>query len=349
MNPTAFLALLPANNYLRAGVVFIAFFIVAEIVHYITERIVLNAAKKTKTSFDDRLVKETRRPVYLILILFGARIALSVSGLASEIILIVGKGLYTIIVLIAVVLAIRIFEVLIKGWGLDWARETKSRVDKNIVNMFSRIAKAFVMIIGLMFLFDIWGVNIGPLLASLGIAGVAVAFAMQNTLGNIFGGMSLIIDRSVRVGDVIEINPETIGTVLDVGIRSTRIRTYDNEVVIIPNGKLADMHIKNYVQPDYSARLVLPFAVAYGSSISKVKKVILSEIKKNKLAAKDPTPKIRFLEMGDSSLKFKAYVWVDHYGNRYDLKDELNTQIYKALTKAKIVIPFPQMDVHLKK
>ena len=187
-----------------------------------------------------------------------------------------------------------------------------------------------------------------PLVASLGIAGIAVAFALQNTLGNIFGGISLILDKSVKVDDVIKLDQDTYGTVIDVGLRSTKILTWDGELVTIPNGKLADSRILNFYQPNPSVRVVIEFGVEYGSDTSKVNKVILDAISKIPVVLKDPAPKVMMMEMGDSALKFKALFWVENFDIKFDTKSLATEEIYNALRKAGIGIPFPTRTIYLK-
>ena len=194
-----------------------------------------------------------------------------------------------------------------------------------------------------------WGIQIGPLLAGLGIAGLAVALALQPTLSNIFSGVSMILDKTLKVGDLVYLDQNVKGKVERIGLRSTRIRTFDNELVIIPNTKLADSQIQNIALPEPKSRATVMFGVAYGSNIDNVKKIIIKELKTIKGVSKDPGPIVRFSEMADSSLNFKAYFYVDHFEDRASGVDEANTKIYNALNKAGIEIPFPQRDVHMKK
>ena len=125
--------------------------------------------------------------------------------------------------------------------------------------------------------------------------------------------------------------------------------TFDNEIIIVPNGKLAESNIHNIAKPEPKSRVVIPFGVAYGSDIEKVRKIVMEEIKKIIGFIDDPEPVVRFIEMANSSLNFKAYFFVDSFEKRFNAIDEANTKIYNALNKAKISIPFPQVDVHLKK
>lgn len=337
------------NPYIKAAVIFIGFFIISKLIVFISEKVILQFTKKTKTKVDDLIVERTNGPVSLLLIFIGARLALIALGLEEAFHNIIGNVISSFIIIIAVFIGVRIVDILIDEWGRKYASKTKSTIDDHIVNIVHKSTKVAYFIIVLLMILNTWGIKIGPLLASLGIAGIAVAFALQSTLGNIFGGISMILDKNIEVGDVIILDPETKGTVLDIGLRSTKMRTFDNEVVIIPNGKLSDSKIQNIAQPEPPSRVVIPFGVAYGSKIDKVKKVVLKEIAKIEGLQKEPEPMVRFLEMSDSALLFKAYFYVDHYSKRFPAIDQANTLIYNALKKNKISIPFPQMDVHLKK
>ena len=188
-----------------------------------------------------------------------------------------------------------------------------------------------------------------PLIGALGIAGIAVALALQPVLGNIFSGASMVLDRTIGIGDLVYLDSQTQGKVVKIGMRSTRILTFDNELIIVPNSVLAEGKIQNVAKPEPQTRVVIPFGVAYGSEIAQVKKLVLEEIEKMEFACKDPAPKIRFLEMADSSLNFKVYFYVETFDHRADAIDEANTRIYNALNREGIEIPFPQMDVNLKK
>ena len=336
-------------GYIRAIVIFFTFFIVSKLAIFISEKVILRITKKTKTKLDDLIINKINKPISLILLLIGIRLAIIPLGLSEKYGNTANLVVSSFIVIIIVYIIIAVIDVLIDNWGKKWAEKTKSTIDDHLLSLLRRFSKIIFTILGLLFILDLWGIQIGPLLASLGIAGIAVAFALQSTLGNIFGGISMIIDKTIKVGDVVEIDAETKGTVLDVGLRSTKIRTFNNEIITIPNGKLASSKIINYVLPDPSARVVVPFSTAYGVKIDKVKKTVLKEINKIKNLKKDHAPTVRFTEMGDSALLFKAYFWVKNYKKRFEAKETANVLIYNALNKAKISIPFPQMDVHLKK
>ena len=233
------------SPYFDSLLILVLFFVLSRIFVFIATRIILKLTKKTKTNVDDLIVVKTSRPISLILLTIGLMLALLPLGVRQPIAGIAENILGSVIVILITYIVIVVVDIFVDNWGMKVATKTKSAFDDELVPVFHRFTRIFLSIIGLLFVLTVWGVEIGPLLASLGIAGVAIAFALQSTLGNIFGGVSLIADKSIRVGDVIKIDSETSGTVVDVGLRSTKIMTADNEMVTVPNGKLAYSKILN--------------------------------------------------------------------------------------------------------
>src|SRR3989338_541978 len=340
-----------ANNYIHSLIILAIFFAVSQLFVFISQKIILRLTKKTKTDIDDLIVAKTSKPISLILLLVGVRLAIIPHKIRADILDIVEHVIVSLILVIVTYIAIVVFNIIISSWGRKFASKTESKIDDEVVNLFQKFARIILSFIGLIFILDIWGVKVGPLLASLGIAGLAVAFALQSTLGNIFGGVSILLDKSVKVGDVIRLDNETIGRVMDVGLRSTRINTFDNEVIIIPNGKLAESRILNYLQPDPRVRCVIEFGVEYGSDVDKVKKIVIDEVNSLSNVLKEPEENkssVMFMEMGDFALKFKALFWVAKFDERFPTKEAALAKIYNALRKNGIGIPFPTRTVYLK-
>ena len=237
---------------------------------------------------------------------------------------------------------------LIDAWGRKFAEKTESKLDDDILPLYRRFSRIIIFLIGLMFILPVWGIQIGPLLASLGIAGVAVAFALQTTLGNIFGGTSLIIDKAIRVGDVVELDGGVLGTVTDVGLRSTRILSYNNEMIIMPNGKLAESKIVNYLQPDPRIRGTIKVGVAYGTDIERARQVILEAAKKIDVILEDPKTSVEVGGLGDFAVELRVLFWVDHFNHRNPTQWKLYEEIYKAFNANGIEVPFPTRTVYMK-
>lgn len=335
------------NKYLHSLIILLSFFAFSWIFVFISQRVFLRLTKKTKTDVDDLIVSRTSKPISLILLLVGIRLAIIPHRISGSTLDLIEHAISSLIIATVTYIAIVVVGILIRNWGNKFASRTESKVDDQLVDIFQKFSNVTLGLIGLVFILDVWGIKVGPLLASLGIAGIAVAFALQNTLGNIFGGVSLIVDRSITVDDVIKLDDGTVGTVIDIGLRSTKIRSADGDLIIMPNGKLADSRIYNYHKPFLKTRVTLEFGVKYGTDIEKVRKLALDEIKKVKQVMNDPEPQVIFDEFGDFALKFKALFWVNSIEKKVESKETAATAIYNAMNKNKIIIPFPTRTVYM--
>ena len=157
-----------------------------------------------------------------------------------------------------------------------------------------------------------------------------------------------MLDKTFKVGDKVELDSGEMGVILDIGLRSTKLRTYDNEVIYIPNGNLANTKIKNFTVPDLSIRVNVDFGVEYGSDPEQVRQVVLAAVQKIDEVLEEPAPVVQFLKMSDFSLDFVARVWVQEYTLAYSVKLKVTDEIYNALNKAGIGIPFPTRTVYTK-
>jgi len=337
------------NDYLRAFAVLVLSLLLIRLALFFLEKFAIRIASKTKTKADDELFARGSKPMHILTLLIGLLLGIKELSLTPEVDSIVNNLIYSVIVVIAGYLIYIIIDVLVIKALKRITKKTKSDIDDSLVSLFHSVLKIALVIISTLYILGIWGVEITPLLAGLGIAGLAVALALQPILSNIFSGAAMVLDHSIRVHDLVYLDERTKGRIEKIGLRSTKIKTFDNELLIIPNNKLADSTIQNVALPEPKSRAVVPFSVAYGSDVDKVKKVILQEIKKIQHVEKDPEPLVRFIEMADSSLNFKVYFYVDSFENRFAAIDEANTRIYKVLNRERIEIPFPQMDVHVKK
>jgi MscS family membrane protein len=337
-----------ANEYLRALVVLVAFILIIRIILSVFLRAIIKLTSKTKTDIDDILIKSASGPLTVIAFLLGLKFSLDELGYSEAFSLNVSRIIFSgIVISFAYLIFALIDGVLIRALK-KVSDKTKSDIDDTLTHLISGVLKFALIILAMLYILDLWGIEVLPILGALGVAGIAVALALQPTLSNIFSGVSIILDKSVRVDDLVYLDDKTKGKILKIGLRSTKIRTFDNELIIVPNSKLADSTIQNVALPEPESRAVVPFSVAYGSDIEKVKKIVVKEIKTIEHVEKEPEPLVRFIEMGESSLNFKAYYFVDSFENRFGTIDEANTKIYNALNKAGISIPFPQMDVHIK-
>lgn len=300
----------------------------------------------TKTDKDDNLVEKLEKPLMLLVGLFALRFGLEILGfwqsrLVFNLNLIDSISLLVIARIISLVVYL-LFEI----WSVRLKANKRIHIDEQIIVMIDRSLGFIIYIITFGYVLAVWNIDIWPVLGSLGIAGVALAFALQETLKNVFGGIQLILDRNFTRGDIIELSDGTAGRIYDITLRSTRIRTWDNKLVIIPNAVMANDIIRNVSKPDRSRRLEVKFGVEYGTDTDYVRHVVLEEIKKIEwVEKKDPVPRVLFKEMADSSLNFIAWFWIKNPDDYLNAKEEGTTRIYERLNKEGIGIPFPQVTV----
>jgi small-conductance mechanosensitive channel len=200
------------------------------------------------------------------------------------------------------------------------------------------------------------GLDLSSLAIIAGALSVGIGFGLQNVVSNFVSGIILMFERTIKVGDYIQIDQDTRGEVVDISMRSTVIRTNDNINLIIPNQSFIQNNVINWTLGDDIVRFRVPFGVAYGSDIHTVEKVVLEALRKSNLPyikkhpTLDITPLVVFMEMGDSSLNFELFIWVKgEYARRpRRTRSAFLKMIYDALNEAGINIPFPQQDLHIK-
>lgn len=215
----------------------------------------------------------------------------------------------------------------------------------------------FLVFLTFIFALNSVGIDLSSLTILVGALSVGIGFGLQNIVSNFISGIILIFEKSIQVGNIIDIDGETKGRVTQINMRSSVITTFDNIDVIIPNSTLMQNNVTNWTFGDDIRRLNIPFGVAYGTDARRVIKIILEELEQSNLVYinDDMTkmPSVWMTGMGASSVDFKLLVWIHTNTNRAGL-DSSNLSdflifIYEVLNKYEIEIPFPQMDVHLKK
>ena len=307
--------------------------------------VLLGLAQRTKTELDDVLIRAVKKAATYTIPVIGLMLALTPLALQTPV---PERILFSLLALLLVRGAISLVDDMSRWLEETWRERTASTLDEGLLPLLRKAAKASVAVLGVLIVLGKWGVQIGPLVGALGIGGLAVALALNSSLSNIFSGIQLILDRSVNVGDKVQLESGEVGVVLDIGLRTTLMRTYDNEVISLPNSQLANARIKNFTRPDATIRVSVNFAVAYGSDVAEVKRVVSDAISQLDDILQEPGPQVLFLNMGDFSLDMCARVWVDDYGKQFARQLEMTERIYDCLNERGIEIPFPTRTVYMR-
>jgi MscS family membrane protein len=291
------------NPYVEALVVVLFWVLLSRIVQIIIQQVFRKMASKTKTDLDDKVLAAIDGPIYLTLALFGLSRGIEYLGWPWWI----ERLVYSLMVATLGVAVLRVINTIIRHFVESRISLKESRADETFLALLRRIISGLGWVMLFLFILTLWGLEIGPFLAGLGIAGLALSFALQKSLEDIFGGISLTLDKNFKIGDAVELDNAVAGTVQDIGLRSTKIVNWDKEYVIVPNGQLARMTFRNFAQPTHEVRGIVEFGVAYGTDPERVVNAALKVANEHPLVMKDPEASCRFISMGDSALTFRLF------------------------------------------
>lgn len=311
--------------------------ILARTLLHVFEGLLKFFSKKSKT-FNHKLIAVIERPAVVIIVLVGVEIAIRK--------ILVDHQSYSSFILSGIIIIltyalIRIGSLILENWSTKMSHTKGEEFHSEILPLLKSMTTISLTIVGFILVLQAWHVDIPTVLTSLGVVSVILGFAFQQTLANVFGGISLIMDNSFHKGDLIQLEDQQIGEVMEINLRSTKIKNFDFESIIIPNGQLSNQKIINLAQPTPTVRIKLPVSVAYGSDPVHVKEVLHESLQRHPDILKMPKRIVRFVGLSDSSLNFELYFYINDYKKLWDIKDEVLTQVYKDLYKNDIEIPFP--------
>jgi small-conductance mechanosensitive channel len=330
--------------------------VLAYLSNWIIRRWVLRFAAKTKTTLDDRLIKILQRPIFFGTILLGFLISIGIlkttlSEESMRAVNFLNKLLLILLTGIGAFAVVKLIDLGLLGLGVRLAKRTQTRLDDEVIPFLSKVLKVMVFAGAFVLVLNILGYTIGSItsvIAGLGIVGFAVGFASKDTLENILAGFFILADRPFAKGDRIQIG-EHVGDVVDIGLRTTKIKTLDSLVVIVPNSKVITQEVINYERPKTDIKVVIKVGVAYGSDVDRVKEILLDVGKGCEYVVDSPEPSVCFREFGDSSLNFELRVWVGDFRKRLRAIDFINTEIDKRFKEEGIEIPFPIRTLYMRK
>jgi len=223
----------------------------------------------------------------------------------------------------------------------------RSRLEEDARHLLESLAKYSILGFGAILALDQLGFNVTSLLAGLGVAGLALGFAAKDTLANFIAGITILWDRPFRVGDRVEVDGE-FGQVKKITLRSTRIHTNDNQVVIIPNQNIANNKIINHTM-QASLRLVVQFGIAYKEDIRQAREVVLVLLEGDDRVRERPAPEVVVTELADSAVKMALRFWLKNPHHEVPLEFEYREKIKLALDHAGISIPFQHLSLFVER
>ncbi len=304
-------------------------------------------AKRTKTGLDDLIINTIKTPSIFWCIGIALYIAIENSEIPPKYTFYMIKVIHVLIIISATIALANVVNRLFSKFF------ERSNVSVQSTGLLNTLIKGAVYLIGLIIILNIFGISIAPLITALGIGGLAVALALKDTLENLFAGVNIMAEKSIRVGDFVRLDNGQEGYVEDISWRTTRIRMLSNNLIIIPNSKLAQNILVNYSLPESKMSLTIPISVSYFSEPDKVEKILLEEVRKAIEEVpgilSEPEPRVRFVPgFGESSLDFTILCFIEDVSYQYPVQHQLRKRIFKRFQQEGIEIPFPQRVVWLK-
>jgi small-conductance mechanosensitive channel len=296
-------------------------------------------ARNTSTEVDDIIINAVRGPFIIWFMMLGISFSARFAGLPEEFFNIVNKTLVVLGVFSITLVLSNIAAGLIRSYS------GKAGPAMPVTSFTQNISRIIIFTIGLLIILRNMGISIAPILATLGVGGLAVALALQDTLSNFFSGFYIIVSRQVKVGDFVRLESGDEGFVTDINWRTTKIRMLQNNVLLIPNEKLTKSVIINYYQPDREIAVTVKVGVHYSSDLGNVERVTCEEaaavMKEVSGGVPSFNPFVRFDGFGDYAVQMTVILRAVEFTDQYLVKHEFIKRLHKRYDREGIVIPYP--------
>lgn len=340
MEPMMLKTLMPL---LMAGVALVVFLTLRIILLRLSRR----WSEKTRTKADDIMIASLKTPSLFWCLALSLYFGIAFSELPEKYASHLSTTIYIIIIISVTIAAANLSGKVLKNY--------LSRTDLPVptTGLAYGVMKGVILATGFLIILSVLGVSIAPLLTALGVGGLAVALALQDTLANLFAGLHILVEKSIRIGDFVKLENGQEGYVDDITWRTTRIRMLPNNMVVIPNSKLAQSVVTNYHLPEKRMSLLVPVGVSYSSDPDFIERILIEEalLASEKVPGllTDPPPFVRFIPgFGDSSLNFTLICQVAEFVEQYEAQHIIRKRIFARFRAEGIEIPFPQRTVHVR-
>ena len=329
--------------------IFVGSVIAGWIVYHIFQRYFTRWAEKTKTKLDDEILKNIKKPIYFLVILIGAYLGLEFLSFLKPYATTMAFIFAIAEIVLVTFIITRVVNVVISWYAGGRAKE---RMSEHILFVLKKIINVVIFLFAFLIILDVAGVNLSGIVVGLGVGGIAIAFALQNVLSDVFSAFSIYFDKPFEIGDYIVVG-EYSGTVKKIGMKSTRVQLLQGEELVLSNRELTSTSVRNFKKMK-KRRISFSFGVTYATSSEKLKKIpkiIGDVINPKKLDHVDSLDRVHFTEFGDFSLNFDIvyYMNTKDYVKYRDTQQQINFAIREAFEKEGIEMAFPTQTIYLNK
>ncbi len=334
------------NVFLLPGGIFFAGLVLGLLFELIILRKLKTLARRTKWEGDEVIIRAFQGWTAVLGAVVGLYIALLWLPFTTMALHIIHRALLVITIFVVTVILARMVGGFVNIYG------EKGRGVLPAATIFANLSKAVVFILGALVILNSLGISITPIVTALGVGGLAVALALQDTLANFFAGFHLLLARQIKPGDYIRLESGEEGYVADVTWRTTTIRQLSNNMVVVPNAKLASAVVVNYELPGRDMAVSVPVSVSYDSDLEKVEEVTLAVAREVMQevpgGVADAEPLLRFQSFGESGIQLTVFLRVQEAIYQFAVRHEFIKRLHRRYKQEGIVIPFPIRTVYLK-
>jgi MscS family membrane protein len=337
------------KEILIAVLILAVFWALAKLLRYILVAWMPRFTAFTATDLDDRILQRVTPPAALLVIFAGLYFAIRSLPLPEKAHIVSSGAVFVVNVIILTNIAYRMTDEVLRWYANRVAERTGAGLDRQVMPLLEKLVSIFLIGTALIITLKHFNYDILSLVTALGIGSLAIGMAAKDTLANMISGFTLMIDRPFRIGDRIQLTSGQWGDVADIGLRSTKIKTADNTLLIIPNSELCNTTLINQAFPDIRAKGRINVGVAYGSDVVEVKKLLVETAGDIPEIMSEPQPEAFFVSFGDSALNMSLFFWVADYTRVFPVTDQLNTSILSRFRENGIDIAYPTRTVLLEK
>ena len=340
------------NNEVQEILISLAFIlgaiVLGRLVRWFAEKILPKLTAKTETQLDDVLVEVLKAPMLFALTLVGFWIGIKRLSMPANVMEMMADAYKFLLVISATWFISRAVSTFINVVLKEKVNDESSRMDEHALSLIKKVSSFVIWSICVITALNNAGVDVGALIAGLGIGGVAIALAAQDTAKNIFAGMMILFDRPFKIGELITIDGTT-GYVEDMGIRSTKLRTYSGQLVVIPNYKTADSNLTNITR-EPSRRIELNVGLTYSTTPEQMRQAM--DIRRNlpsSVTGSEEKVKVYFMSFGDFSLNITCWYYIKKDSDLFETQSAVNLHVLDEFNAHGLDFAFPTQTLYVNK
>jgi len=332
------------QSLISAGII-AGFYLLSRLLQLALAKLGPRLCNLTESDLDDRILEKVSGPASLLVICAGLYYAIKRLPLPEKIGLVASGILFIVNMAILTTIAFRVVNEMLARYGNSVA---DPQVSRQVMPLVEKLCTIFLIVTALIITLKHFNYDILSLVTALGVGSLAIGLAAKDTLANMVSGFTLMIDRPFRIGDRIQLGTQ-IGDVMDIGLRSTKIKGFDNTFLIIPNSELCNSTLVNMAFPDLKVKGRINVGVGYGSDVARAKALLVQTATSTPNVLSEPAPEAFFTNFGDSALELALFFWVDDYTKLFSTKDQINCAISSCFQDNGINIPYPTRTVFFEK